>query len=373
MDRVLVTGAANIGKAGVATIVFKWGQHFDSNKLVYDYLMQSGLPEQKYIEAINSKGGKIYTINNRKKGPFSIINWITKIVRDGEYKTIHINSDSAYIAAAYIYAAKRGGIENIYVHSHCTQIDDNRALVRTIKVILHKLCMPYVKKNSKMYLACSEVAGEWMFGKDIGRSPKYKIIYNGVEADRYAFNESVRMKYRKELGIDDYVVIGNIGRFSFQKNHDFLIDIFSAIKNGDSKYKLLLVGTGELEESIRAKVRALGLDNDVLFLGQRGDVPELLSAMDVLVMPSRFEGLPVTMVEAQMASLPCVVSGNITREAKFTDRVEYVNGDDLDEWAEKIRLMIQKKRSGYEKLTSSCFDTQRSAYELQEIMVEGRK
>lgn len=370
MDRVLVTGAANIGKAGVATIVFKWGQHFDSNKLVYDYLMQSGLPEQKYIDAINSKGGKIYTINNRKKGPFSIINWITKIVRDGEYKTIHINSDSAYIAAAYIYAAKRGGIKNIYVHSHCTQIDDNRALVRTIKVILHKLCMPYVKKNSKMYLACSEVAGEWMFGKDIGRSPKYKIIYNGVEADRYAFNESVRMKYRKELGIDDYVVIGNIGRFSFQKNHDFLIDIFSAIKNGDSKYKLLLVGTGELEESIRAKVRALGLDNDVLFLGQRGDVPELLSAMDVFVMPSRFEGLPVTMVEAQMSSLPCVVSDNITREAKFIEAVSFLHLDMIPVWETKIEEYSRIQRSSIAIPKNSPFNIRNAAFDLEGVILE---
>ena len=125
MKRVLVTGAANIGKAGVATIVYKWGQHFDSNVIIYDYLMQRGLPEEKYVKAIAENGGIIYTMPLGSHSAFSIIKWVEDIVRTNNYEIIHINSDSAYVAAAYIYAAKRGGIKKIYVHSHCTIIDDS--------------------------------------------------------------------------------------------------------------------------------------------------------------------------------------------------------------------------------------------------------
>lgn len=368
MERVLVTGAANIGKAGVATIVFKWGQHFDSSKLVYDYLMQSGLPEQKYVDAIHRKGGKIYTMAE-KKGMISIIKWVTKVVRDGEYKTIHINSDSAYIAAAYIYAAKKGGVKNIYVHSHCAQIDDNRAAVRLIKTAFHKVCMPYVKKYSKIFLACSEIAGEWMFGKGVSQSSKYKIIYNGVEAGRYAFSEDTRMNYRKQLEIDDCVVIGNIGRFSFQKNHNFLIDIFYELRKDGKQYRLLLVGTGELEKKIKTKVKELGLDNDVLFLGQRSDVPELLSAMDVLVMPSRFEGLPITMVEAQVAALPCIVSDKITREAKFIDEVTFLHLNETTLWKNKIEEYSSISRNNISIPKDSLFDIRNAAIDLERILI----
>lgn len=369
MERVLVTGAAHIGKAGVATIVYKWGQQFDSNVLVYDYLMQSGLPEKCYVDAIRRKGGKIYTMKGQHNF-LSVIRWVEGVIRKHHYKTIHINSDSAYVAAAYIYAAKKGGIKNIFVHSHCTQIDDNRNWVRNLKIAAHKICMPYVRKNTKMYLACSEIAGEWMFGKGVGRSEKYKTIYNGIEAERYLFNEEIRSRYRNQLGLEDCIVIGNVGRFSFQKNHDFLIDIFSELLKDGKEYRLVLVGTGELEEKVRSKVELLGISDFVLFLGQRNDVPELMSAMDVLVMPSRFEGLPVTMVEAQMASLPCVVSANITREAKFIDDVEYVPLDDMELWKNKIKKYGTMARNITVVPKDCLYDIKNASADLERILIK---
>ena len=137
MQRILVTGAANIGKAGVATIVYKWGQQFNSEEIVYDYLMQRGLPEEKYQEAIKAKGGIIYTRKEGNKNLLGVIKWVEKIIKDNNYKVIHINSDTAFLAAAYIFAAKKANIEKIYVHSHCTKVDDYNKLRRWIKTILH--------------------------------------------------------------------------------------------------------------------------------------------------------------------------------------------------------------------------------------------
>lgn len=370
MKRVLVTGAANIGKAGVATIVYKWGQEFDSDKLVYDYLMQSGLPGQQYIDAITQKGGKVFTMEGKDRNLLSIIRWIEKIVREQNYEIIHINTDTAYIAAAYIYAAKKAGIRHIFVHSHCTQVDDNNKVVRSIKTLLHTMLVPYVCKNAEKYLACSKMAGYWMFGKKNVESNKYKTIYNGVNVESYLYNKQLGDAYREQLGLTEKLIIGNIGRFSYQKNHKFLIEVFNKLSKSDDKAVLILVGTGELEPKLRALTIARGISDRVLFLGLRNDVPSLLNAFDVLVMPSRFEGLPVTMVEAQMNSLPCVVSGEITREAKFTETVNYITGWDIDEWVNAIRYAVRIGRSSTQDvLWASKFNIRYAAQELQQLLL----
>lgn len=373
MKRVLVTGASNIGKAGVATIVYKWGQAFSENEIVYDYLMQRGLPELKFQKAIQNKGGRMFTMNNRKKGILRTFKWIETIMKKEKYEVLHINSDSSYIAAAYIHAAKKAGIKNIYVHSHCTQIDDIIFLRRNVKTFLHRLCRPYVCKNTKMFLACSKMAGIWMFGKKSVESSRYKTIYNGVEVDKYLFREDIRKQYRKDLRIEDKFIIGCVGRFSYQKNHIFLLEIFAEYIKKNSNSLLMLVGSGELYNELKKKVLKLGIEEKVMFLGLRNDIPQLLSVMDVMVMPSKFEGLPVTMVEAQMASLPCVVSGNITREAKFTENVAYVEDFCLENWTNAIETMRNYERyQNREEREMSSFNIVKAAGELSEILLSAR-
>jgi len=369
MERVLVTGAANIGKAGVATIVYKWGQEFDPDILVYDYLMQSGLPDEQYQIAIKEKGGIMYTIDG-SKSIVGVIRWVKRIISENHYKVLHINSDSAYVAAAYIFAAKRAGIKKIYVHSHCTQIDDNNRIRRAVKAAFHKICIPYVNTNTEMFLACSQLAGEWMFGKKNVRSNRYRTIYNGVEVEKYLFDADMRSKYRHDIGLDGKFVIGNIGRFSFQKNQSFLIDVFKTYHNINKESMLVLIGVGELEKTLKIQVSEAGLNDSIVFLGTRNDVPLLLSAIDLIVMPSRFEGLPVTMVEAQMSALPCVVSGAITKEAKFTDNVAYVDSWDISEWVINISDMAGKSRNiSTEQLTESAFNIRRATKELENILL----
>ena len=366
--RVLVTGAANIGKAGVATIVYKWGQEFDSSVLVYDYLMQSGLPDKQYQEKIRQKGGIMFTCDERKS-PISIIKWVSQIIRDNGYTTLHINSDSAYIAAAYIYAAKKAGIKNIFVHSHCTQIDDTNCMKRILKVLFHNICRPYVCANTKMYLACSKLAGEWMFGRRRMESEKYRTIYNGVEVEKYLFDSKARNTLRKQLGIENKYVIANIGRLSYQKNQEFLIKTFAQYHEKNSESVLLIIGAGELKEQLQLLVNELDLSDTVIFAGLRKDIPEVLSAVDVLVMPSRFEGLPVTMVEAQMSDLPCVVADTITEEAKFTSNVSYVNGWNTENWIKEIekKRIVVRTQNAEEKI-NSMFNIEKASLELQNIL-----
>ena len=369
MKRVLVTGAAKIGRAGVATIVYKWGQEFNSEKIVYDYLMQSGLPDQQYVDAIKKKGSKIYTLDREHRSMFGIVRWVEEIVRENSYEVIHINTDTAYIAAAYIYAAKKGGIKHIFVHSHCTQVDDNNIVSRIIKTSLHKFCMHYVCNNSETYLACSKLAGNWMFGKKNVDSSKYQTIYNGVKVEPYLYSEKDRKDYREKMRLEGKYVIGNVGRFSYQKNHEFLVKVFAQISKADHDAVLVIVGTGELENEVREQVKALNISDKVLFLGTRNDVPALLSMFDVLVMTSRFEGLPVTMVEAQMADLPCVVSGNITGEAQFIESVDYIDGFEVNQWISTIKKYKNYHRvCRSEEKQKSQFNIKTAARELERIL-----
>ena len=366
--RVLVTGGANIGKAGVATIIYKWGQEFDSNVLVYDYLMQSGLPDSIYQQAITNKGGIMFTCGNDAQRKH-LIRWISDVIRKEHYKTIHINSDSAYIAAAYIFAAKRAGIKKIFVHSHCTQIDETNSIKRALKIIMHKICRSYVCANTEMFLACSVLAGEWMFGMKNVKSDRYKTIYNGVEVEKYLYDSSARNKIRSEFGLQDQYVIANIGRLSYQKNQEFLIRMFSRYYKQNNNSKLLIIGVGELNDELHELARQLKVQDAIIFTGNRNDVPQILSAADVLVMPSRFEGLPVTMVEAQMADLPCVVSSTITKEAQYTTNVVYVEGWNESPWIEAIEDMRKVSRTcNSEEKYNSVFNIQNAARELQTIL-----
>ncbi len=374
MERILVTGGAKIGKAGVASIIYQWGQHFDDSRIVYDYLMQSGLPEKVYVDNIFQKGGVIYSFTENKRSVKDIIKWIIKIIEQNKYKIIHINTDSAYVAAAYIYAAKKGGIRKIVVHSHSSYIDDNNVFKRILKLLLHRLCMGYVLKNADLRCACSSEAADWMFGRD----SNYEFIANGIEPQKYVFDLNVRKDKRDSLGLSNEVAICNIGRLSYPKNHLFLLDVFFKYHKLNKLSKLYLIGSGEIETEIRNKIKTMGLEDCVVLLGQRYDVPQLLSAMDIMVMPSRFEGLPVTLVEAQMADLPCVVSSAITREASFTSLINYVYSWEIDEWVNNIIQTVNKVNTGkrgtkmHEKIDSD-FNITKVAAKLTDILLREMK
>lgn len=370
MERVLVTGASKIGQAGVATMVFRWGQEFDSNKIIYDYLMQSGLPSQNYQDAIKKKGGRIYTIKNGSKNMLSIIIWVENIIRKNKYKTIHINSDSSYLAAAYIFAAKKAKTENIVVHSHCSYIDDSNWIRRNIRILLHKICKPYVVKYAKYYLACSKEAGLWMYSEDGIRSNKFHVLYTSENIDDFYYNEQRRKRFRLKYNLDNKLLLGNIGRFSFQKNHDFLLDVFQNFREKYDNACLLLVGNGPLKAKIVEKVNRMNLDDSVIFMQDRNDIPDIYNSIDIFVMTSLFEGMPATIVEAQMSFLPCVVSWDVTHDVKFTDNVEFVKGWDINIWVKAIENYLYAERKLDKKiLYESDFNIVNTSKRLTEILL----
>ena len=211
------------------------------------------------------------------------------------------------------------------------------------------------------FFCCSQVAGDWLFGK----RNRNKMIFmrNAIDAERFSYSLEKSQQAKESFHWQNKTVIGHVGRFCPQKNHEFLIDIFNAYHQKHSESILVLVGSGELQDKIRAKVSRLNLSDSVLFLGNRSDMNQLYWAFDLFLFPSFYEGLPVSLVEAQAAGLPCVISDTISTQTKITSGFHPVSiKQGANHWVAEIEVMIQQKRTKtLEQIKQAGFDIQENA------------
>ncbi|WP_303690686.1 glycosyltransferase family 1 protein [Megamonas hypermegale] len=311
----------NIG--GLETYLMQQFEHMDKDIIRYDFVNITGEHEIAFSDKIRQAGSTIYNICSRHKNPLlHYWRWIKLLKKNkNKYKAIVLNTNSLeYVFPMFI--AKIFYIEMRVIHSHNAGFERKIGLLRKLLIAFNKLLLNF---SATHYFACSKKAGEWMFGKE----KNFKIIHNAIETDKYRYSLQKRQDKRKELGLEDKFVIGHIGRFSYQKNHDFLIDIFSEIHKILPEAELLLIGDAVDDKSYlneaKQKVKNLCLEKNVKFLGMRNDVQELMQAMDCFILPSKFEGLPLVGIEAQTAGLPCYFSDVITEEVKITDLVNFIS------------------------------------------------
>ena len=264
---------------------------------------------------------------------------LKKLFKENRYGIVHAHLTTMSVFS--LAAAKSCGVPVRICHGHNTACKSEWK-----KNLLKVMLRPFSSTFATHYFACSDYAGKWLFGKNIAKSERYRVIPNAVEADKFRFNGEVRREVRKELGVENNLVLGHIGRFAYQKNHAFLMDIFNEVLRKDSGAVLLLVGEGSLLNEVKQKVHHMGLDAAVRFLGVREDVDRLYQAFDVFCLPSRYEGLPVVGVEAQISGVPCVFSGAMTKETAFTNGVTFVDLErSAEEWAQIILECAVKDRS----------------------------
>ena len=324
-------------RGGIQTFVIENMKHMDKNKIQIDYLLLDDGVKYELEDTLKEMGSNVYKLKGvwlRK--PTDYFNYFKKIdeffSQHNDYKVVHLHSSSKnfYI----LKSAKKYGIPVRIAHSHNIGFQSNNK----IQIMIGNLCKPLLKKYATDYFACAYLAGEWLFGKKAVKDGKVRVIHNAVEYEKFKFNEEKRMEIRNRLNINDKLVIGNVGRFSEQKNHEFLIEIFSEIHKKNKMSTLMLIGKGEKEVLIRKKVRNLGLENDVIFMGFCNNVNELMWAMDIFLMPSLHEGLPVVGIEAQATGLPCLMSKYvITDEVKITELVKFIDlKQSSKEWAKEI-------------------------------------
>ena len=345
---------------GVESVVMNYYRHIDRTKIQFDFICDEDSTNIPY-EEIEKLGGRVILIPPYQK-LFKYHNKLKKILKDGNYKIVHSHINTLSIFS--LFAAKCAGVPVRIAHSHSTTNKKEKK-----KNLLKQALRPFSKEFATDYMCCSELAGRWLFGnKEYDKANVY-LLNNAIDLDKFKYDEKIRSEKRKKLNIsDDTLVIGHVGRFVEQKNHRFLIDIFNEIHKQNSNSILLLAGQGPLMEEIKSKVESLGLEKFVIFLGQIDDADKLYQAIDIFVLSSLYEGLPVVGVEAQATGLLCELSSNMTKETKILDTTRFISLDkSAKEWA-SIILDDYSKFKRYDTtadITKSNFNIKKETIKLE--------
>lgn len=322
---------------GVESVVMNYYRHIDRNKIQFDFVCDNDSTDIPYKE-IEELGGKVILIPPYQK-IFKYHKELKKVLENGNYKIVHSHLNALSVFS--LYAAKCAGIPIRIAHSHSTT---NK--VEWKKNFIKQILRPFAKAFATDYMCCSELAGRWLFGNREYDSGNVYLLNNAIDLEKFKYDENTRNKIRKSLNIkENDFVIGHIGRFVGQKNHSFLIDIFKKISNKKVNSKLILIGHGKLENTIKEKVKMLNLTSKVEFVGQVLNTNEMYQAFDAFVLPSLYEGLPVVGIEAQASGVSCFFSDNITSEAKILENVFFLSNKESPEvWANCIISKSKKKR-----------------------------
>ena len=371
MNRILVGFIMN-GKAGgidkyLLNFLVSVCQEGVHKEVRIDFLTNEVDEElRRYLSQYHSE---LYAIASLKH-PIKQFRQVCSILKNKKYDMVYLNVSTAIDCVA-AFAAKRMGIPERVVHSHSSGNDCESAVQRFAYAIVHKICRLFFYRAGTRFYGCSVKAGEWLFPKKVTDSERFEVIYNAIDGDRFRYDESLRKEVRQELKIeDDVLVIGHMGNFCYAKNYPFLIDVFEQVHRCRSQSMLLLCGKGVELESVKALVKKKGLGEVVRFLGWRPDTERPYQSMDLLLLPSRFEGLPVVGVEAQCTKLPCVFSDSITREAKIQDHCYFLPlSEGPKKWAEFI-LQHQDYDRSQVRLTEEAryYDLENQREQLRRIV-----
>jgi len=346
---------------GVEAVIMNYYRHIDRNRVQFDFVID-GYEESLLDEEIKKLGGRVYHVEPYRKNILKTMYQLYRIIKDNHYDIVHSNMNTLSVFA--LFPAWLAGTKVRILHNHSTAVKHEG-----MRTVMKKILRPLSPLFANRYAACSRLAGEWMYGKKMMESGKVKIINNAIDLNEYAFNESLRQKYRKELAIEENAfVVGHVGRFMYQKNHAFLIDIFAEIVKKKVNAILFLIGDGPLRQEMEEKVKAKGLTDKVKFLGLRKDVKALYNVMDVFVLPSWYEGLPVVSVEAQANGLPCFLSDMITPEAKLISSTRFLSIEsEAGEWSKVIIKSNPHRCNVKMEMEHAGFDIDKECETLQNM------
>ena len=355
-----VMGKMNGG--GVESVVLNYYRHIDREMMQFDLLVDSDSTDVSRDE-VEGLGGRIINVPPYQKLP-EYLCMLEDLFRHEQWPIVHSHINA--LSVFPLRAAKRVGVPVRIAHSHSTSGKGEPAK-NVVKGILRTQANRYPTHR----MACSEYAGKWLFGKDA----EFTILYNAIDLSKFAFSASVRAEARRELGlVEGDIALGHVGRFMTQKNHPFLIDVFTEVAKREPRAILLLVGNGELRPAVERLANERGFAGRVRFLGQRGDIERLYQAFDAFVLPSLYEGLCLVGVEAQRAGLPCFFSDAITREVDLTGKASFVSLDNPNEWAEQILASIaQRQQRGFsnkELCGFTRYDITRAAKSLESFYLQ---
>ena len=326
-----------MNRAGQETFIMNAYRNIDREQYQFNFLC-SRAGKGDYDEEILELGGNIYHLPERENGNkyLAEIRRITTWLKNNRntFDIVHVHTYHAADVVTHLEAFRRVGVKNVVIHSHNSN-GPHPLFHKTMRIL-------FPIYNFKK-LACSEAAASWMYGKRAVDTGEVTIIYNGIDTAKFTYSEQTRLRLREELGLQEDIVLGHIGRFNYQKNHKFLIDCFSLYLKKHSNAKLVLVGTGELKDDIIDYAKTAGVYDSIYFMGVRADVEALLNAFDIFVFPSLYEGLSVVLIEAQCNGLNIISTDNLSPETIISDGMHLLPTESADLWAEAIDHYVGKR------------------------------
>lgn len=366
--RVLQVGMTrNLG--GIETYLIEQFRHLDKSKIDYDFVNITGEYSICYEDEILASGSKIFKVVSRHKNPLlHYWQWFNILLQNkGVYDVIVLNTNSL----EYVFPLVLGKIFGIpvrVIHSHNSGFENKQGLARRLLVGMNKKLLAW---SANLRFACSQFAGQWMF-----KDNPYHVIYNAIDIHKYDADLIVREETRNALGLHTELTLLHVGRFSYQKNHSFLLDIFKEVHAIQPDSVLLLVGDtteeSEFLTEVKRKIKAYGLENVVRLLGRRDDVNKIMQTADVLVMPSFFEGLTVVGIEAQASDLPLLLSDTVTKELGLLPSTQFISLEaGPTAWAEAIVNSKQHNRqSRYEELKAAGYDIGNETERVEKLLID---
>ena len=343
-------------------MLMNYYRHIDRNQVQFDFLCNKTKPGA-YDDEVQRLGGRIYHTPGLNPAKYPLyLKYMKKLFAEHpEYKIVEAHNGALGVYA--LHAAKVNNIPVRIYHAH------GASITKDWKLPLMLFCRSRLAANITERYTCGKAAAECYYGKEVVEKGNYDFIPNAIEVDRFLYNPQVRDKMRQQYQLEGKHVIGHVGRFMAQKNHTFLLDVFAAYKKEDKDAYLVLLGDGELMETVKNKAKELGVADSVLFVGNVGNANEWYQAFDVFMLPSIWEGLPVVGVEAQAADLPCIFSDNVTKEIGLSDKASFLSlHADMSSWVSEIRQKMQMtQRVNQEALiTENRYNIEKEAVLLQE-------
>lgn len=366
-ERVLQIIAEPFENGGQELFITNLYKNIDKERIQFDFVVPYSGKNEKLKNEVESLGANFYAANiKHKEGGLvqriSFFKTVNKVLKENKYSIVHINSVSLLGMMFGVLTAKRNQVKNIIVHSHSDGFP-------TMKYKVMKKISDYIlRKHADYYFACSEKAAKWKFPEEVIKQKKHIVIKNGIDVDKFKFNEEIRKEYRNQFKIDDKFVLGHVGRFAEEKNHKFIINVFEELLKKEKKAVLLLIGEGSLKSKIEEQVKEKNIQENVKFLGVRNDVNNILQAMDVFIFPSIFEGLGIAAIEAECGGLPVICSNKLPKEIEITDqliKMSLLNSP--EEWAEKILEIKEKqvREQSYERINKCGYNIKEVANDLE--------
>ncbi len=362
MLRVLHS-VSNMARAGIETMLMNYYREMDRSQVQFDFLANKPTPGE-YDDEIRGMGGRVFVSPGLNPLHFPRYRrYVAELLRENpDIRIVHAHNEAMGYYA--LQSAKDAGLQVRIAHAHNTRI------IRDYKYPLKLVCKQLLPGAATDYWSCGRDAGIYYYGEKRWNASGF-ILRNAIDVSRFRFRPEVREKQRQLHGLQECFVIGHVGRVKVQKNHSRLLEIFAEVAKAEPDARLALIGTGELEQSVREKAQAIGIQDKTLFLGQMADVSQWYQAMDCFVLPSLFEGLPVVGIEAQATGLPCVFSDRVTDEVLLTPETRRVSlHADNRKWAGEIlaaRRQEADRAQGMNIVRQAGYDIHTEARRLQDI------